>query len=107
MVAWVLKLGRGGLCAGGAASTYIFDRYMFRPSPAIFRWSIQYFKKSSFSQLLKISYAPPEDVSRNKHLEQLLRKTVLPITLSRLLPEDGNRIQSPKFCVLNKEQDDG
>jgi hypothetical protein len=27
--------------------------------------------------------------------------------LSRLLPEEGNRIQSPKRCVLNKKRDDG
>jgi hypothetical protein len=29
-----------------------FDRYMFRPSLAIFRRSIQYFKKLSFTQKL-------------------------------------------------------
>jgi hypothetical protein len=27
--------------------------------------------------------------------------------LSRLLPEDGDRIQSPKRLVLNKKQEDG
>jgi hypothetical protein len=27
--------------------------------------------------------------------------------LRRLLPEDENRIQAPKCCVLNKKQDDG
>jgi hypothetical protein len=26
--------------------------------------------------------------------------------LSRLLPEDGDRIQSPKRCVLNKQHED-
>jgi hypothetical protein len=27
--------------------------------------------------------------------------------MSRLLSEDGDRIQSPKRCVFNKNQDDG
>jgi hypothetical protein len=27
--------------------------------------------------------------------------------LSRILPEDGDRIQSPKRCVSNTKQDDG
>jgi hypothetical protein len=27
--------------------------------------------------------------------------------LSRFLPEDGDRIYSPKRCVLNKKHDDG